>query len=297
MVTSTETPPLDELLASAQLPALPHSAITLLHLSQNPNNGPNQYSVPIEADPGLLGQVLKFVNSSYFGFSREIASVSQALNLVGVRTITNFALWNAVFSLVPNPQVGCFDLKRLWQDSLRRGLFSRSMGKRLGVAHYEDLFAGALLQDMAIPVLMKQLSQEYAQLSQQQADRGVRLSVVEREYFGWDHAEASAKLAKLWNLPEAIVGLIASHTQLDELLGQGEASRGRATVALSSLLPRCNDSQWNEKDAFIDGYRQLVGDIHELDSVLSQVDEDTELFAPLLKLAVPQSRLVNMLSA
>ncbi|MEZ6092185.1 MAG: HDOD domain-containing protein [Pirellulaceae bacterium] len=42
--------------------------ITLLQLSQNPDNGPLQYAAPIEADPGLLGQVLKFVNSSYFGF-------------------------------------------------------------------------------------------------------------------------------------------------------------------------------------------------------------------------------------
>ena len=62
---------LQEIIAGAQLPALPQSAIRLLELSQDPENGPAEFAVPIEADPGLTGQVLRFVNSSYFGFSRE----------------------------------------------------------------------------------------------------------------------------------------------------------------------------------------------------------------------------------
>lgn len=107
-------------LCTAQLPALPQSAIRLLELSQDPSNGPSEFAAPIETDPGLTGQVLKFVNSSYFGFSREIASVKTAITLVGIRTIKNFALWSAVFSLMPNPKCGLFELKNLWQDSLRR---------------------------------------------------------------------------------------------------------------------------------------------------------------------------------
>lgn len=89
------TAPLDlkDVLRNAQLPALPQSAIRLLELSQDPDNGPAEFAIPIEADPGLTGQVLKFVNSSYFGFAREINSVKLAITLVGIRTIKNFALW------------------------------------------------------------------------------------------------------------------------------------------------------------------------------------------------------------
>ena len=109
----TTAPILKDVLRNAQLPALPQSAISLLELSQDPDNGPAEFAIPIEADPGLTGQVLKFVNSSYFGFSREISSVKLAITLVGIRTIKNFALWSAVFSLMPNPKCGPFDLKRL----------------------------------------------------------------------------------------------------------------------------------------------------------------------------------------
>src|SRR5436190_24336306 len=132
MSQAKPAPGLKELLSSAQLPALPQSAIRLLELSQNPDNGPTEFAVPIEADPGLTGQVLKFVNSSYFGFSREINSVKLAITLVGIRTIKNFALWSAVFSLIPNPRCGPFDLKTLWQDSSRRALFARHFGRLQG---------------------------------------------------------------------------------------------------------------------------------------------------------------------
>ena len=75
-------PKLEQLLTGSQLPALPQSAIRLLELSRDPDNGPAEFAVPIESDPGLTSQVLRFVNSSYFGFSREISSVKLAITLV-----------------------------------------------------------------------------------------------------------------------------------------------------------------------------------------------------------------------
>src|SRR6056297_4102793 len=210
---STTSPiTLDDVFRTEVLPALPNSAISLLQMSQSSNCGPADFAKPIEADPGLMGQVLKFVNSSYFGFSREIMSVQQAITLVGTRAITNFALWNAVFSVIPSPKFGPFDLKSLWQDSLRRALFAKSLGRWLQVGNHEDLFAGALLQDMAIPLLLKELPAEYESLVQRRLTEGRRLSGLEQEMFGWDHAEAAALLAERWNLPENFVELIGKHT-------------------------------------------------------------------------------------
>src|SRR6056297_2452372 len=245
---STTTPSLDDVFHSEVLPALPHSAINLLRLSQQPDAGPREFAKPIEADPGLMGQVLKFVNSSYFGFNREIMSVQQALTLIGTRAITNFALWNAVFSVIPNPKFGPFDLKSLWQDSLRRALFAKSLGRWLQVGNHEDLFAGALLQDMAIPLLLKELPAEYESLVQRRAEEGRRLSGLEQELFGWDHAEAAAVLARKWNLPEAFVLLIAGHTDLPE--NHETDHPESAIVAVASLLPSCSEEDWKEQDSF-----------------------------------------------
>jgi HD-like signal output (HDOD) protein len=295
MSVAKPAPGLKELLSSAQLPALPQSAIRLLELSQNPDNGPAEFAVPIESDPGLTGQVLKFVNSSYFGFSREISSVKLAITLVGIRTIKNFSLWSAVFSLMPNPKCGPFDLKSLWQDSLRRALFSRTFGKLLGLKDAEDLFAGALLQDMAVPLLAKEQPAKYLKLLESRHDGETRLSDLERVEFGWTHAEAAGFMARQWSLPEEFAQLIEAHTKLDQFMAESSPDPGQVAVALSALLPAAHDDEWFERPKFMSAYERLSGGRKPIGEVFAQIDQEFTEFAPVLKLATPGRSLVEHL--
>ncbi len=274
------------------MPALPQSAIKLLELSQNPDNGPPEFAVPIEADPGLTGQVLRFVNSSYFGFPREISSVKLAITLVGIRTIKNFALWSAVFSLMPNPKCGPFDLKNLWLDSLRRALFARSFAKLLGLKESEEAFAAALLQDMAVPLLARELPTQYNSLLEQREGGKRRLSDLEKETFGWTHAEAAAEMARNWNLPKEFSELVENHVFTDRLLAEKRPGSLQAAIMLSSLLPASSDSEWLEGPLFDEAYQrwQPAGG-PSADEFLQQVDDEFAHFAPLLKIANPAKSL------
>lgn len=287
MSTSSSSIKLEQLLAGAQLPALPQSAICLLELSQNPDNGPIEFALPIESDPGLTGQVLRFVNSSYFGFSREIASIKLAISLVGIRTIKNFALWSAVFSLMPNPKCGPFKLKSMWQDSLRRGLFARAMGKAMGMeSDAEELFSAALLQDMAVPLLSKELPEEYAKLLEVRQE-GRRLSDLEQEMFGWNHAEAAGMMARSWRLPDSFAKLAETHTQLDALVENSGEEKSCLAVAISAVLPSAVDEKWYEKPRFDEVYQKLRSSHSSMpsaESLLAQIDSEFEEFAPMLKL-------------
>ena len=270
----------------------------LLELSQDPRNGPAEYAKPIEADAGLMGQILRFVNSSYFGFSREIGSIQQALTLVGVRTIKNFALWSAVFSLVPNPKFGPFDLKSLWLDSLRRAVFARHLGRVLKVANSEDLFAAALLQDMAIPLLLRALPEQYEGLVQRRTEEKIRMSTLEKELFGWDHAQAAAALCRNWRLPEEFAVLIERHPALDELLTGPTPQIDAACVALAALLPSCRDTEWREEQEFLNGIARVsINGTIDLTQMLTDVDKNFEEFAPMLKVLVPDKSLSDWLAA
>ena len=284
---------LNQILAGAQLPALPQSAIKLLELSKDPENGPAEFAVPIEGDPGLTGQVLRFVNSSYFGFSREISSVKLAITLVGIRTIKNFALWSAVFSLMPNPKCGPFDLKNLWLDSLRRGLFARTFGKLLGMKDAEGPFAAALLQDLAVPLLAKELGEKYTQIIEGRDGGQRKISELEKEAFGWTHAQAGGVIARKWNLPEEFALLIENHTELASLLEDPMSEPGQLAVAMSSLLPVSSDATWTEVDRFQQAFAKIRGNkAPSIEELLGQVDESFKEFAPVLDVTVPAKTLV-----
>jgi HD-like signal output (HDOD) protein len=202
-----------------------------------------------------------------------------------------------VFSLVPNPKFGPFDLKCLWQDSLRRAVFARLLGRELKVPNAEDLFAAALLQDMAIPILLKALPEQYEQLVSRRSKEKLRLSSLEQELFGWDHAQAAAALCRNWRLPEEFAVLIERHPALDELLDGPTPRVDAACVALASLLPACKDTEWDEVAEFIAGIGRVdVGGRVDMASLIADADAAFEEFAPILKVQVPEKSLSDWLS-
>ena len=288
----TAQPRLETVLSRNQLPALPQSAMKLLELSRDLENGPAEFAVPIEADAGLASQVLRFVNSSYFGFSGEVSSVKLAITLVGIRTVKNFAMWSAVFTLVPNPRCGDFDLKRLWTDSLRRALFARILAQHVKLEDSEGVFSASLLQDMALPLLAKELPLDYHELLERRNDGRVRLSELERERFGWSHADATAVLAEHWSLPDQLMELCSSHIDLD-LSNPNLDRRDKFIVGLSSHLPSSVDSRWHERPIFESAFGLLGSDLPEIHQLFAEVDSEFEAFAPIMNLASESQSLVD----
>ena len=285
---------LNKILPLAKLPGLPQSAIRLMELSKDPNNGPAEYAAPIEVDPGLTGQVLRFVNSSFFGFARKISSVKMAVTLLGIHTIINFTLWNAVYSLMTNPRYGPFELNSLWQDSLRRALFARTLANLLSKTEAEDVFAAALLQDMAIPILAKESPHLYVKLLESRKRGRIRLSSLENEIFGWQHAQAAGMMVRHWNLPENFAYLIENHIAIDKFADKLEAAPDMVAVGMSALLPTIVDPVWTECQQFELYYEKILpGNIPTIVELLTKIDQDFSRFAPLLKIATPTKSLVE----
>ncbi len=283
-----------QLLKSASVPALPQSAVTLLRLSQDPDVGPAEFAVPVESDPGLASQVLKFVNSAYFGFSREISSVRQAITLVGIRTIRNFALWSAVFSLMPNPRCGPFELRSMWQDSLRRAIFGREVARRLGGCDADEVFSAALLQDLAIPILAKEYSAQYAELLEKREGGHMRLSQLERELLGTDHAEVGARIVgDHWKLPESTARLIANHVAIEKVATAANERKPEMAVALSALLPSTLDESWVDLPQMLQYFGRVLP-VEQLPELLQETDQVFEELAPLLQISKPARSLSDI---
>ncbi|MDR2168960.1 MAG: HDOD domain-containing protein [Planctomycetaceae bacterium] len=250
-------------LQGCKLLALPQSAAKVLELAKNPENGPPELAVPISADPGLMAQILKFANSSFFGFRHKITAVQMALSLICVRTIKNFVIWNAVFAMLPNPKVGPFVLRLVLQDALRRGIFCKVYASYFPDVDPEDFFVIGLFQDIAIPVLAQNKPAEYTQFLNKLDDGKTRLSTLEYETFGWSHADAGAFLVQEWGLGEDFALLIQQHTS-NELNDQNSNTpiTPAAIVKLSSILPSAKETEWKDVDKFMEWFQKLIGKLN-----------------------------------
>ncbi len=277
---------------------MPHSALTVLQLDNDlAKVNINDLVRPIEGDPGLAAQVLKFLNSSYFGFQSKISNVKQGVALVGIRIVKNFVLWKAVFSLIPKSQTGSFDVAMLWQDSLRRAMFARFMLMELKKGDPEMAFAGALLQDMSIPLLLKIKAVEYGAVLDRLADsEGVRLSALEDAVFGWNHADAGVVLGQSWKLPTQLVEIIGNHLKIDELLDVFDQQPENAIAAVSALLPSVARSCWDERAQCKAALAKITPESERLlTSIFDKVDREFDQYAMILQIPKPKKALFDYL--
>jgi len=280
-----------------QLPAMPHSALTVLQLDNDVTKvNINDLVCPIEADPGLAAQVLKFLNSSYFGFQSTISNVRHGITLVGIRVIKNFVLWKAVFSLIPKSKTGDFDITNLWQDSLRRAMFSRFFLMEMRKGDPELAFAASLLQDMAIPLLLKRSPQEYGGiLATLKNTPTARLSALELEKYGWTHADAASVLGKNWKLPSQLTNLMANHLSFDQYKNT-ENQLEQFVVSLSALLPSTIRDNWQDKELFLRYYSLILGSKSlPIEQLFAKVDKEFDQYAVIIQITKPKQQLVDYL--
>jgi len=285
---------LRQTLVTGQVPAMPHSALSVLKLENDlAKVNINDLARPIEADPGLAVQILKFLNSSAFGFSSTISNIRQGVALVGIRIVKNFVLWKAVFSLIPKSKSGLFDVGLLWQDSLRRAMFARFLLLETNKGDPEMAFAGALLQDMAVPLLLKVKPVDYGRVLEMLAhDKGKRLSELEEEYFGWTHADAALILGQHWKLPNTLTDLTTNHLHPEKMAASFDQHPERAVVALSALLPSVVQQEWTDRKVFISSFETCFPGKSQLFATLfDRVDKEFDQYAALLQIAPPKQSL------
>jgi hypothetical protein len=115
---------------------------------------------------------------------------------------------------------------------------------------------------------------------------------LERESFGWDHAEAGAMLGRRWNLPAEFVEMVKDHTTTDLLDSPFRGNWAKVAVAMSALLPSVTDDVWHDAARFEELFvgLHLKGSPHAAD-VLAEVDTEFAEFAPVLKLPAPPKSL------
>jgi len=226
------TAPLDRLVSKAgQLYSLPAVAMDVLELTNNPHVDVAALKQCIENDPALTIKVLRVVNSSLFGLSREVSDLSQGLALLGIKPlkllVLGFSLPEALFDGVAAEILG-----RYWRHTLVKAVAAREISETLCGQSGDEAFIAGLLQDLGILLLIQALGEPYVRFLEKVHATGGDLAACETESLGFDHTVLTSRLLDEWGLPDAMVQAVSRRVARPER----SDGRGRPKATPFALL-------------------------------------------------------------
>lgn len=218
--------------AAGELYSLPTAAIDVLALTNNPRVDVRQLKAAIENDPALTVRILRVVNSSLFGMSKEVTDLNQALALLGVKPlkllVLGFSLPDDLFA-----EIATDVLHRYWRHTLVRAVAARELWETIHRGSGDEVFIAGLLRDLGMLVLVQQIGQPYIDFIRQAQAQGASVGAREREVIGFDRTQLTARLLAQWQLPDTLVWLVEDSPPDSQ---PGRANLGPRALEMSAYL-------------------------------------------------------------
>lgn len=186
----------------------------------------------IVADPGLSAGMLRAANSPFFGLSRKLSSVAQAINVLGFKHVANIATGLAIrHALKGGDKSQSFE--KFWNGAEQTGLLCHFLAKSLRGMAADEAFTYGLFHDCGIPVLIQRFP-AYKDALKQGSDNGGSTR-PEESVTGTSHAILGYFLTRSWLLPDHLCQAILLHHDLQAFEDRSTADAVRNLIGIGHL--------------------------------------------------------------
>jgi HD-like signal output (HDOD) protein len=283
---------------SAAVPSMPQVVMRFLEVMQDPNFDYHDLAKVLSTDPGTVSEILRLCNSALFGVRRKIASLQQALTLLGPKRTRSLLLGRyLVDALAQKPAAG-LDMAYFWRRSLSTAVATSRFAERKLPRLREESFFAALLSDIGIPILAEAMPDRFAVVAARFAPRKSPMTAEdERKAVGVAHADVSAMVLAHWTLPEIIHRAVNLHQSAQP--GDGEVGDVARLIQAGDRLSRvlCDApepadavAEASEAAAFVGVGPELLADL------LPAIAQDVEELAGALRIDVLSGKICSQLA-
>lgn len=194
---------------AVRLPQIPHVMHEVVQSLRNENVSGQQLAALVSSDQVIVAKVLRLANSSYYGARRNVAKVSEAVQLLGLDTFRNLVISSALVSAFP--KVTGFELAAFWRNSMLVANIAHILGKDLPTDR-EMLFSAGLMHSIGQLLIVLCLPAESEAAAGQLKDVNLEeLRGAEERLLNLSHFEVGMELARRWNFPECIQSAVGHH--------------------------------------------------------------------------------------
>jgi len=213
---------LQRIASSPQLPTLPVIALQVLDLTRREDVGVQEIANLIMNDPALTSKILKTVNSPFYGLTKQVSTVSNALVILGLQAVKTLALG---FTLVGNLHKATdhkqganagFDYGLFWKRSIYSAVSSRTLARTLSVIQQEEAFLAGLLANVGTLVLHRVVGEPFdALVTEAHGDTAALYQLCEK-HLQINPPAVAALLTEKWQFPPLLARPIALQHSREE---------------------------------------------------------------------------------
>lgn len=216
------------------LPSPPNVATEIIELAQDPELEMDKIASAISKDPVLTTKILRIANSALYARRRKSDNLAQALLVLGLNATVTLSLSFSLVTSLSKSKTAGVNYTHYWKRSLLSAISARAVAQSLGLVHREELFLGALLQDLGMLAIDKIAPEIYG-------DSGfvgnhLEVAQQEREILGADHADIGEWMLTNWNIPATICAAVGHSHQHGVELDSDEQQLFSRSVAISGLF-------------------------------------------------------------
>ncbi len=202
---------LESIINSESLPSMPLVAFKVLELCRERDVRIQDVADVICNDPALTAKMLKVANSSLFGMSKKVASIQQAMVVLGLRTAKIMSLGFSLVDAMKDKSNSGFDYARYWRRSLSAAVAARQLAVVASDVRRDEAFVGGLLCDIGMVAAERHPDGIYRPVVEAHEEHGGRIQDLEQAIVGVTHAQISAMMLDKWSMPEVLCHAVAAH--------------------------------------------------------------------------------------
>jgi diguanylate cyclase (GGDEF)-like protein len=200
-----------------KLPTLPGVAMRILQAMRREAPNLREIAEIIAADAPLSAKVLQMVNSPFYGLSKEIITVHQAMMYLGLSAVKNLALSFSLINNFSDKNKSSFNHVQFWKDSLIGAVAAKLITEKANKQHGENAFFLGLLQNIGMLILAHSMPNEYDGVLTKTKSSGAPLHEVESAILKFNHMEVGEYVTRFWGLPPSFSAPIGAHHAPEQL--------------------------------------------------------------------------------
>jgi putative nucleotidyltransferase with HDIG domain len=190
------------------LPPFSPAACRLVQLMSDESANFREVSQVLRMDAALSSQVLRVANSALLGCRYEIASILQALFVLGADRLRDIAVTVAIKNYMGHGDDSF--LHRAWRHNLATALWCETLAEHCGIDRPTAYTAG-MLHDIGRLALLKLFPREYSAFMDQAITGDLDILEDERKLCDADHCQIGESLAQSWKFPPVLQDVIGNH--------------------------------------------------------------------------------------